>query len=278
MALSPRHTSLHKSRERRPGPLRQRACATGAKVLRGTLLGLALLGVSACAGTLDRVKSIGSPPPLTPLEGAKAGVPQATQVNLPMPAVEAYTTQPNSLWKTGSRAFFKDQRATKVGDILTVSINITDSAKVDNATTRTRTAKEGASANALLGFENQLDEFLPNAVDPENLIEADSSSNNSGKGSVDRKEAINTTVAAIITQILPNGNLVIQGRQEVRINFEVREIMISGVVRPEDISNQNTIQHTQVAEARISYGGRGQLTDVQQARYGQQLFDVVSPF
>lgn len=278
LSFSLHHTSRHKSRERRPGLLRQRASAASADILRNLLLGLALLGLGACAGTMDRVKSIGSPPPLTPLEGAKAGVPQATQVNLPMPTVEAYTTQPNSLWKTGSRAFFKDQRATRIGDILTVSINITDSAKVDNATTRTRTANEGASANALLGYEKSLGKILPEAIDPENLIEADSSSNNSGKGSVDRKEAINTTVAAIITQILPNGNLVIQGRQEVRINFEVREIMISGVVRPEDISNQNTIQHTQVAEARISYGGRGQLTDVQQARYGQQLFDVVSPF
>jgi len=251
---------------------------TKAPVLRGGFIALALLALSACAGTVDRVKSIGSPPPLTPLEGVKAGVPQATQVSLPMPAQEVYTTQPNSLWKTGSRAFFKDQRATKIGDILTVSINITDSAKVDNATTRTRSADEGASAKALLGYEKSLTKILPDAVDPENLLEANSSSNNSGKGSVDRKEEIVTTVAAIITQILPNGNLVIQGRQEVRINFEVREIMISGVVRPEDISNQNTIQHTQVAEARISYGGRGQLTDVQQARYGQQLYDIISPF
>ncbi|MDO9462016.1 MAG: flagellar basal body L-ring protein FlgH [Alphaproteobacteria bacterium] len=250
----------------------------GTEFLRGTVLGLALLALGACAGTGDRLRAIGSPPPLTPLEGEKAGVPQMTQVNLPMPAVEAYTTLPNSLWKTGSRAFFKDQRATKIGDILTVSINITDSAKVDNSTTRTRTAREGASANALFGYEKSLGKILPEAIDPSNLLEADSSSNNSGKGTVDRKEAINTTVAAIITQILPNGNLVIQGRQEVRINFEVREIMISGVVRPEDISNQNTIQHTQVAEARISYGGRGQLTDVQQARYGQQLYDIISPF
>ncbi|HEX4889152.1 MAG TPA: flagellar basal body L-ring protein FlgH [Alphaproteobacteria bacterium] len=255
----------------------QRKFIAGAALLRGALL-MAMMGLGACAGTAERIKSIGSPPPMTPLEGVKAGVPQATQVNLPMPAVESFSTQPNSLWKTGSRAFFKDQRATKIGDILTVSINITDSAKVDNATTRTRTAREGAAANALLGFETQLNEFLPNAVNPESLIDAESSSNNSGKGTVDRKEAINTTVAAIITQILPNGNLVIQGRQEVRINFEIREIMISGVVRPEDISNQNTIQHSQIAEARISYGGRGQLTDVQQARYGQQLFDVISPF
>lgn len=249
-----------------------------ARILLKTVFGLALLGLGACAGTVDRLKSVGSPPALTPLEGVKAGVPQATQVNLPMPPVQAYTTQPNSLWKTGSRAFFKDQRATQIGDILTVSINITDSAKVDNATTRTRTAKEGAAANALLGYEKSLNKILPEAINPESLIDVDTSSDNSGKGSVDRKEAIVTTVAAIITQILPNGNLVIQGRQEVRINFEVREIIISGVVRPEDISNQNTIQHTQIAEARISYGGRGQLTDVQQARYGQQLYDIISPF
>jgi len=212
------------------------------------------------------------------LQGEKAGVPQATQVALPMPADQPYTTKPNSLWRTGSRAFFKDQRATKVGDILTVNINVTDSATVDNKTTRSRTAREGASANALLGYERSLGKILPEAIDPENLIDTNSSSKNEGAGSVNRKEAINTTVAAIITQILPNGNFVIQGRQEVRINFEVREIMISGVVRPEDISNQNTVQHTQIAEARISYGGRGQLTDVQQARYGQQLFDILAPF
>ncbi len=267
--------SVHHRHTFRQEPKKSRI---GVEIVRGSMFGLALLGLNACAGTVDRLSTIGSPPPLTPLEGAKAGVPHTTQVNLPMPAAESYTTQPNSLWKTGSRAFFKDQRATKIGDILTVSINITDSAKVDNATTRTRTAKEGAKAPALFGYEKSLKDILPEAIDPKNLLEAGSSSDNSGKGSVDRKEAINTTVAAIITQILPNGNLVIQGRQEVRINFEVREIMISGVVRPEDISNQNTIQQTQIAEARISYGGRGQLTDVQQARYGQQFFDVISPF
>lgn len=245
---------------------------------RAVLLGAIAFGLAACSGTMQRLAAVGSPPPLTPLSGPKADVPQPTQVSLPMPEPEIYTTQPNSLWKTGSRAFFKDQRATKVGDILTIDINITDSAAVDNTTTRSRSATEGASANALLGFESQLSEVLPNAVDPSNLIEADSNSKNVGAGSVNRKEAINTIVAAVITQILPNGNLVIQGRQEVRINFEVREIMISGIVRPEDISNQNTIRHTQIAEARISYGGRGQLTDVQQARYGQQVFDVLSPF
>ncbi len=241
--------------------------------LRQSLSCLLLLNLCACASTAQRITSIGSPPSMSP-----AGVTQSATVSMPMPEQIHYEAQPNSLWQTGSRAFFKDQRATKIGDILTVTINITDSAALDNSTSRSRTAKEGAAANALLGYEASLNKILPEAIDPTALIDADSSSNSTGTGKVERREAITTTVAAVITQILPNGNLVIQGKQEVRLNFEMREVLVSGVVRPEDISNQNTIQHTQIAEARISYGGRGQITDVQQPRLGQQLYDILFPF
>lgn len=232
-----------------------------------------LLVVAACSGTRERLREIGSPPQMTP-----GSVTQAEPVSMPMPAATNYQAQPNSLWQTGSRAFFKDQRATNIGDILTVEIDITDSADLDNSTNRSRIANEGAAANALLGYEQSLDQILPEAVDPSALINADSNSSTVGAGNVKRKENIRTTVAAVITQILPNGNLVIQGKQEVRLNFEMREVLVSGVVRPEDISNQNTIQHTQIAEARISYGGRGQITEMQQPRYGQQLYDILFPF
>lgn len=232
--------------------------------------------LGACSA-LDRVEGIGSAPALAPINNptAQAGY---RPVSMPMPAPEQVVYEPNSLWRSGSRAFFRDQRAARVGDILTVIINISDSAKVNNATKRTRANSEGAGATNFFGLESQLSKVLPEAVDPSKLVDVTSDGSSAGSGSVDRKESVELTVAAVVTQVLPNGNLVIEGRQEVRVNFEVRELLVAGIVRPEDISSINTILHTQIAEARISYGGRGQLTDVQQPRYGQQLYDVIMPF
>jgi flagellar L-ring protein precursor FlgH len=110
------------------------------------------------------------------------------------------------------------------------------------------------------------------------MLTADSTSSSDGKGSVNRQEALQTNVAAVVTQLLPNGNLVVEGKQEIRVNFEVRELVVAGIVRPEDIQSDNTIDSSKIAQARIAYGGRGQLTDVQQARYGQQAFDILLPF
>jgi flagellar L-ring protein FlgH len=182
--------------------------------------------------------------------------------------------QSNSLWKTGSRNFFKDQRASNVGDILTVNIIIDDQASIDNTTTRSRSNSDDVNMNKMLGLET----LIPDSLTPGDLVNTTSATSSSGAGAVDRKESINLTVAAVVTQTLPNGNMVIQGKQEVRVNFEVREMTIMGVIRPEDISSTNTIEHTQIAEARISYGGRGQITDFQQPRYGSQLFDILFPF
>lgn len=247
---------------------------------------LALIPLAAC-GTAERLANIGRAPRMSPIEDVAAPAYEPSIGNQgyahrtpgkPQDGALPQMQPSSSLYRTGSRAFFGDQRASRVGDVLTVEIKIADKAEVGNTTTRTRTNTENAQLPALLGLESKLSKFLPNAVDPNNLTNLGSQSRSTGNGQTQRKEEINLTLAAIVTGVLPNGNLVIRGRQEVRVNFEVRELVIAGIVRPEDISRQNTIPHTQIAEARVSYGGRGQLTDVQQARYGQQIYDALFPF
>jgi flagellar L-ring protein precursor FlgH len=246
-----------------------------------TLLRLAVIlsipvALSAC-GTIDRLSKVGQDPELTPIQNPVAS-PQYQPVTLPMPAPQEATFKANSLWRQNARAFFKDQRASRVGDILTVKINITDRARLANSTNRTRSASENAELPSFLGFEAGLTRFLPDAVNPDALTRFGSGSSQSGSGTINREENVAMTVAATVVQTLPNGNLVIMGRQEVRVNHEVRELILTGVVRPEDITNSNTIEHSQIAEARISYGGRGNLTDVQRARYGQQIYEILFPF
>jgi flagellar L-ring protein FlgH len=249
---------------------------TGKKRL--TLLAMLLAG-SALGGcnTLQRLADIGAEPKLTSIENPvqKLGY---KPVSLPMPAPMTAHREPNSLWRPGSRAFFKDLRATRVGDLVTVVINIDDKGQLDNTSERTRNNSEGADAPALLGYEASLSRILPEAVNPDNLLELSSDSKSKGDASIDRKEKIELKLAAVVTQLLPNGNMVILGQQETRVNFEVRELQLMGVIRPEDIDSQNTIGYEKIAEARLSYGGRGHMTDVQQPRYGQQIIDILFPF
>jgi flagellar L-ring protein precursor FlgH len=226
-----------------------------------------------CAA-LDRLKLIGEQPPLSKIENptAQAGY---KPVQMPMPTPQPASYNPNSLWRSGSRAFFKDQRARQVGDILTVTVNITDKAQFANETQRSRTNTEDSGITNFFG-KNTVP--IANQTLPARLLTADSNSNSDGKGSINRQEALLTNVAAVVTQVLPNGNLVVEGKQEIRVNFEVRQLIVAGIVRPEDIQSDNTIDSTKIAETRIAYGGRGQITDVQQPRYGQQVMDVILPF
>ncbi len=233
--------------------------------------------LSGC-GAADRIAGIGKPPPLTRIENPveQSGY---RPVRLPMPETRPVVHQANSLWRSGANAFFDDQRAKQVGDILTVAVKITDSAKIDNTTTRSRTGEENVGSNSLVaGVAAQVASAIPFSVDPSNLLNSTSNSSSTGTGSVDREEQLDVSIAAIVTQILPNGNMVIEGKQEIRVNNEVRELIVAGIVRPEDISATNTVSSTQMAEARISYGGRGQISDMQQPRYGQQFLDIILPF
>ena len=199
-------------------------------------------------------------------------------VSLPMPTPETLEYNSNSLWRSGARAFFRDQRAKQVGDILTVAIDIQDEATLDNSSSRTRSSSEDANLSSLLGYQASLGDVLPEAVTPDNLINFGSNTNSTGTGSIEREESIQLRVAALITQVLPNGNLVIEGRQQVRVNFELRELQVAGVIRPEDITSSNQITYEKIAEARLSYGGKGHISDVQQPRYGQQVYDILFPF
>jgi flagellar L-ring protein precursor FlgH len=234
---------------------------------------VAALAVLAPLGACSTIREAVKGPELAPVGYPAALAPMDQHII-------AVSTPPtaNSLWRTGARTFFNDQRAAKVGDILTVLINIDDSAKTTNETTSTRTSGVTAGIPHLLGLESSLGKILPGGFDPANALSTNSKTSNDGSGAVSRAEKISLTIAAVVSAVLPNGNLVIQGTQEVRTNTEVRQLTIAGIVRPEDIASNNTILHTQIAEARINYGGRGDISRVQKTPAGQSLIEKFSPF
>lgn len=229
--------------------------------------------LSSCAAW-DRLKNVGQQPPLSAMDNPTAR-PGYKPVQMPMPAAQPASYNPNSLWRNGSRAFFKDQRAHQIGDLLTVQVNITDKANLSNETQRTRATTEDSGITNFFGKPKVP---IMNAPVPTRILTTDSNMSADGKGSINRSEALQTNVAAVVTQVLPNGNLVVEGKQEIRVNFEVRELIVAGIVRPEDIQSDNTIDSSKIAQARIAYGGRGQITDIQQDPYGQQLTQILLPF
>ncbi len=248
------------------------------KILHSCLACAGILSLTACASTVEKLSNVGSKPPMTKVENPQTRS-DYQPLSWPLPDPEAPSQQhANSLWQPGARAFFRDQRASRVGDILRVNITIDDQAQLDNKTDRSRSASENVAAPSVFGLENKLGTFTPGTPNPASLFDIDSNTSTNGNGKIDRKEKIRTQVAALVTQVLPNGNLVIEGSQEILVNYEIRELGVNGVIRPQDINSDNTIESTQVAQARIVYTGRGQITDVQQPRVGQQIIDVLSPF
>jgi flagellar L-ring protein precursor FlgH len=233
--------------------------------------------LQACAAA-GRLSQVGQTPEMTPLDNP-ARLAGTGPSELPMPMGSGNQMAPssaNSLWNANSPTFFGDPRASRVGDIVTVNINITDSAQLSNTTSRSRTSAEDSDLSSFFGAD--LTGIFNDSIDPTSLTSMGSTSSLDGAGSVNRNETISLTVAALVTQVLPNGNLVLAGSQEVRVNNEVRELLITGVARPEDILSDNTIAHTQIAQARISYGGRGHISEVQRPRYGAELYDLLMPF
>ena len=240
----------------------------------GALLVLVGVVASGCS-SIDRLSQIGEKPKLTEIENPTTQ-PGYKPVQMPMPKPETASYNANSLWRNGSRAFFKDQRAARIGDILTGHRQYHRQGQH-----RQRDPAQPHQQGRFRGHRFCRQQLLTgNAakVLPGRILTADSTASSDGKGSVNRQEALQTNVAAVVTQLLPNGNLVVEGKQEIRVNFEIRELIVAGIVRPEDIQSDNTIDSSKIAQARIAYGGRGQITDVQQPRYGQQVMDVLLPF
>lgn len=233
----------------------------------------AVLCLSACG----RLSQVGRSPEFSPVEGSyqhhamySVALPEEADQNLP--------AEQSSLWSASRSSLFGDRRAGHRGDILTVVIEIDDKAEISNSTARSRKGAEKMGISSLFGIPQRIDKHLPDGASMADATDTNSASSYAGQGSVARKEKLTLRVAATVVEELPNGVLRIEGQQEVRVNNELRELLVTGYVRPIDISRQNEITYDKIAGARISYGGRGQISDVQQPRYGQQVADVLLPF
>ncbi|WP_170428707.1 flagellar basal body L-ring protein FlgH [Ruegeria arenilitoris] len=240
--------------------------------LSKTLL-IATVAVSACG----RVDHLGKPPSFTPNDESPEHVAMLWP-GLPLHTQPQRSVDKASLWSGGQQSLLGDQRAIKKGDILTVVIELDEKAEISNDTNRSRSGSEGLEVPGLFGLPQRAAEQLPAGASLDEAVSIDSASSSKGKGSVKRKEKLTLRVAATVIDVLPNGVLSISGSQELRVNFELRELLVAGYVRPQDISRQNEITYDKIASARVSYGGRGQITDVQQPRYGQQILDSILPF
>lgn len=250
------------------------------KIIRHAML--ALLSATAAGGCSTSLGHMTRPPVFSAPGEARNAVPSASDLAesraAHMPAMESAAATAGSLWRSGPQSLFGDRRARKVGDIVTVLVEIDDEAEILNRTDRKRDGSEELNIPALLGVETLAARALPGGAGLDPAIETSSQSETSGEGTIKREEKITLRIAATVVGVLANGHLAVEGSQEVRVNYELRDLQVAGVIRTEDISRSNVITYDKIADARISYGGRGQISDLQKARYGQQVIDLISPF
>ena len=236
---------------------------------------LAALAAGAALSGCGRMGQVGREPGLTSTGGAEHF---AMAAPMDVPKSRMHRADPASLWTGAPSSLFGDRRATQRGDILTVVIEIDESAEFDNSSERSRSSRQNLGVGSLFGLPERFQDFLPDGVTLEEAAQITSQSGFDGDGSISRNERLELRVAATVTDVLPNGALRIQGTQEVRLNNEVRVLLVTGFVRPMDVNRVNEITYDKIASARISYGGRGLLTDVQRPRRGQEIADIVLPF
>lgn len=238
-----------------------------------------LVVATGCSSRLDHMFK---PPTISPVGEMRNPMPEPSPERYNVPPKSPQATEASlttaSLWRSGPQSLFGDRRARSQGDIVTVVIEIDEEAEMKNQTTRSRSATDDMAVSSFFGLNSLAQDILPNGANLDPAIGTNSSTASSGDGTIKREEKITLRVAATVIKELPNGHLAITGSQEVRVNYELRELLVAGIIRPEDISRNNIITYDKIADARISYGGRGQISDMQRARYGQQIIDLVSPF
>lgn len=246
------------------------------------LLLMAIPLLASAAGCASRTDHMFKPPSLSPVGEMRNPMPAPAETRYNVPPKEAKATEATvttaSLWRQGPSSLFGDRRARSLGDIVTVVIEIDEEAEMKNNTTRSRSASDDMAVSSFMGLNTLAERVLPDGANLDPAIGTNSSTASAGDGTIKREEKITLRVAATVINELPNGHLAISGSQEVRVNYELRELLVAGIIRPEDISRNNIITYDKIADARISYGGRGQISDMQRARYGQQIIDLISPF
>lgn len=234
----------------------------------------------SCQDTVDKLRRVGKTPQFENIElpTVEEDEEDIERREARLRNQRAYMGKTNSLWQPGETKFLRDSRAWKVGDIIRVVVEIKDNASLNNSTQQNRSGNDALGIPNLFGKEKAIQANLSTTANLGSLVSTNSSRNHSGSGNISRKENVKTEIAATVTKVLPSGNLVVQGHQEIRVNYELREIKVAGIIRPKDIDSDNAIKTNQMAEARISYGGRGVVSDVQQPRAGSQVIDIISPF
>ncbi len=224
--------------------------------------------ISGCANTRPQMTSIQDS-----LDNAMAQPVADVAIALPEPETRA----PGSLWRSGAKQFFRDSRASNIGDVITVIVSESATAETEANTTTTRNHDNSGGITTFLNAAGKL-ASRGIATGAGGLFDVEGDRSFTGAGSTDRTDTLTARVAAVVTQVLPNGNMVIQGKREVVVNYELQELSIQGIVRPEDVTADNTIASEKIAEARISYAGRGLVDEAQEPAPGVRFINKWMPF
>ncbi len=222
---------------------------------------IVLLSLAACVQQTSQ-----APPPIP------------ERYSLPMTEEKILPPNEGGIYSVKSKNLYQDNRARRVGDILLVKIVETSSGKKSANTKTSRASSLTGGISSFFGFEQSLltkgGEHTPSRTS----MDADLSSGFEGKAETSRDSVVSATISAKVMEVTMDGNLIIQGYREVRVNNETQHIILSGIVRPTDISQDNSILSSSIADARIEYNGTGTLADRQQPGWLANAIDVIWPF